>query len=70
MLAQVSIGTREARGYTEALGRLDPVDFDLAYYVWPLHKVLVWFQIRNLFIKDESFAAEMHKQTAARSPSI
>jgi hypothetical protein len=51
MLASIGGAGRAARGHTEALGRLEPMDFDMAYNRWPLSQLLIYTQIRNLHIK-------------------
>lgn len=52
-IAMLSGAGRPARGFTEGLGDLNPVDFDLAFYTWPLHRFLIWITVRNLHVKDE-----------------
>ena len=52
---------RQSRGFTEGLGDLNPVDFDLAFNKWPLHQFLIWIAVRNLYVKDEHLHYELQK---------
>jgi len=37
---------------------MDATDFDVAYFRWPLSRLLVYIHLRNIHIKDEHLEAE------------
>ncbi|HMB77195.1 MAG TPA: hypothetical protein VKN76_12400 [Kiloniellaceae bacterium] len=46
---------------------MDPADFDVAYFRWPLWRLLVYINLRNIHIKDEHLETEKSRAMASIS---
>jgi len=69
MSAQLGGGT-PAKSFSFALGRLDPVDFDMVWNQWELHQALVWIKLQNIDQAEDDHRRMMSKTQLQHSKSI